>query len=118
MSNSTVLEFPKPQAPESEDEGKAATVDAKIEPARVIPEEYVAADLPHRVPLELLIGALRDRRLRVTSPIHVKVTVENGHFILEAIGIDEFGYGDNLSEATVDLQRTLAELYFTLEANE
>ena len=67
------------------------------------------------VPQQILLGSLRDGRLRVISPIQVKFTYENKHTIAEAIELNEFGFGDNVSEAIADLQRTIAELYFTLE---
>jgi hypothetical protein len=67
------------------------------------------------VPRKMLLGSLRDGRLRVVSPLHVKLTYEGKHTIAEAVDINEFGFGENVSEAIVDLQRTIAELFFTLE---
>lgn len=66
-------------------------------------------------PDNILLGALRDGRLRVVSPIKVKLTYEGKHTIAEADEIDEFGFGENISEAIADLQRAIAELYFTLD---
>lgn len=68
------------------------------------------------LPNHILLGTLRDGRLRVQSPISVKLTKEDHHVIAEAIGLDEFGFGTNLAEAIRDLQRAIVELYFTLEA--
>lgn len=68
-----------------------------------------------KTPEEILLGSLRDGRLRVISPLQVKFTCEDKHTIAEAIELDEFGFGENVSEAIADLQRTVAELYFTLE---
>ena len=67
------------------------------------------------IPSEILLGYLQDGRLRVHTPIRVKLTAENRHVIAEAVEFNEFGFGDNHSEALIDLQRTVAELYFTLE---
>jgi hypothetical protein len=60
------------------------------------------------------VGALRDGRLRIVSPISVQAMVENDHIILEAEELQEFGFGHTLSEVIIDLQRAIAELYFTL----
>jgi hypothetical protein len=68
------------------------------------------------LPNHILLSTLRDGSLRVQSPITVKITKENQHVIAEATELDEFGFGANLSEALRNLQRTLVELYFTLEA--
>ncbi len=70
------------------------------------------------LPEHILLGSLRDGRLRVQSPITVKLIKEDQHIIAEAIELDEFGFGTNLSEALRDLQRAIVELYFTLEAEQ
>ena len=107
------------QPKDSEDEViKAEEKMAEMELASLISAEYAAVGLPQSIPSEILLGTLRDGRLRVISPIRVKVIREGDHFILEAIELNEFGFGDNLSEATVDLQHTIAELYLTLVADE
>jgi hypothetical protein len=67
------------------------------------------------VPEKILLGSLRDGRLRVLSAIKVRLSVEGDHMIAEAFELDEFGFGANFTEAIADLQRTIAELYFTLE---
>jgi hypothetical protein len=73
-------------------------------------------DSPRIEALEpILLGSLRDGRLRVHSPIKIKFTKEDKHVIAEVVEINEFGFGENPSEAIADLQRTIAELYFTLE---
>ena len=66
-------------------------------------------------PGEFLLGALRDGRLRVRHPISVVMTAENDDYIAEAKEVSEFGFGKDPSEALVDLQHAIAELYFTLE---
>jgi hypothetical protein len=67
------------------------------------------------MPEQILLGYLRDGRFRVVSPLQVKLTYEDKHTIAEAVELDEFGFGENISEALADLQRAIAELYFTLE---
>jgi hypothetical protein len=67
------------------------------------------------IPDRILVGSLNDGRLRVHTPIAVKFSTEEEHVIAEAEEFNEFGFGTNLSEALRDLQRALAELYFTLE---
>lgn len=67
------------------------------------------------VSTQILLGSLRDGRLRVQSPITVKITKEDRHIIAEATELDEFGFGANLSDALRDLQRAIVELYLTLE---
>ena len=73
---------------------------------------------PSACPEEFALGALRDGRLRVIEPIAVKRTKEGGQCVLEAVEINEFGFGDNLTEAIVDLQAAIAELHFALEAEQ
>lgn len=80
-----------------------------------IPIEYVGSDLELAIPDEVLLGSLRNGRLKVHSPIRVRFATEGEHTIAEAVEINEFGFGENISEAIADLQRTIAELYSTLE---
>jgi len=54
-------------------------------------------------------------RLKVHSPIKVRFATEGKHTIAEAVEINEFGFGENISEAIADLQHAIAELYITLE---
>ena len=63
----------------------------------------------------MLLGSLRDGRLRVVSPITVKFTVDDRNVVAEAVDFNEFGFGANSSGAVADLQRAVVELYFTLE---
>ena len=67
------------------------------------------------VPKQILLGSLRDGRLRVISPFQIKFTYEGKHVIAEAVDLDEFGFSENVSGAITDLQRAIGELYFTLE---
>lgn len=82
----------------------------------LVPIERVeTANLGPAHPERLLLGALRDGRLRVRSPISVRLTSENRDFVAEAEELTEFGFGKNPSEALIDLQNAIAELYFTLQ---
>lgn len=82
----------------------------------ILPLEYILLDTAPAVPEKILLGSLRDGRLRVNSPLKVKFTREDRHYIAEAEELNEFGFGENPSEALHDLQRTIAELYFTLDS--
>jgi hypothetical protein len=73
------------------------------------------ADAVSRSPEPFALGSLRDGRLRVVEPIEVSPMLEGGKHVLEAQELNEFGFGDNLSEALADLQAAIAELYLTLE---
>ena len=94
----------------------SAPLDDKVEAYQAqVPIEYSDTELTPAIPSELLLGSMRDGRLRVYSPLKVKLTSEGKHIIAEAIELNEFGFGENPSEALADLQHTIAELYFTLE---
>ncbi len=66
----------------------------------------------------ILLGSLRDGRLRVYEPINVKFIVEGPHVIAECEEFNEFGFGENWPGALSDLQGAIAELYLTLESEE
>ena len=68
-------------------------------------------------PETFTLDSLRDGRLRVVEPIGVLPMFEGGKHVVEAPELNEFGFGDNLSEALSDLQAAIAELYFTLETD-
>lgn len=62
------------------------------------------------------LGTLDCGGLRVRKPfsVHMEVT-QGGVYVAQAIGISEFGYGDNWSKALSDLQFAIVGLYFGLE---
>ena len=66
-------------------------------------------------PETFTLASLPDGRLRVVEPIEVVPMLEGGKHVVEAPELNEFGFGDDLSEALSDLQAAIAELYFTLE---
>ena len=70
------------------------------------------------MPERFALGSLRDGRLRVVESIEVAQMMEGGKYVVEATDLNEFGFGDNLSEAVADLQAAIAELYLTLEADQ
>lgn len=69
-------------------------------------------------PDEFLLTALLDGRLDVVEPMLVRRLREAGQHVLEAPELNEFGFGDNPQEALADLQGAIAELYFTLRAEQ
>jgi len=80
-----------------------------------VPRNLGTLDQPVVVPGEVLLGSVRDGRLRVYSPIRVKFTQEGQHVIAEAVELNEFGFGNSVSEALTDLQHAIVELYLTLD---
>ena len=68
-----------------------------------------------QMPDEMLLGSLRDGRLKVESALMVRFSKEAKHVIAEAPDVNEFGFGQNPSAALADLQHAIAELYFSLE---
>ena len=67
------------------------------------------------LPREFAVESLLDGRLQVVEPIKALWREEDEGIVVEAAELNEFGFGDNLSEAMADLQAAIAELYFTLE---
>ena len=65
---------------------------------------------------EFLLGSLRDGRLKIVEPFKVRLQAEDDYFIQSADEISEFGIGKNPSEALVDLQHSIAELYLELHS--
>ena len=111
-----IQELHKTLALQPDDEGVAHyPYFQQIPLSALVPIEYVNLDLAPAIPSEVLLGCLRDGRLHVHSPIKVKFATEGKHIIAEAVELNEFGFGENPSAALIDLQRAIAELYFTLE---
>ena len=106
LASARIQEF-EPPAQKSEDDAHAS-----------IPEfvGLLVLDGPEALPVprEFTLGSLRDGRLRVVEPIEVVQTAEDGKCVVETPELNEFGFGDNPSEAIADLQAAIAELYFTL----
>jgi hypothetical protein len=103
----------RPSVAESPGEGGASGQPATTE---FNTTERLLASLA--VPEKLLLGALRDARLRVVQPFSVLVRREDDHWILQADEINEFGFGKSLSDAIADLQSAIAELHLSLEADQ
>lgn len=66
-------------------------------------------------PETMLLGALRDPRLRLITPLTVTFERENDNIVAYCEELEEFGFGSHLTEAIEDLQTTIVELYFTLK---
>jgi hypothetical protein len=87
--------------------------------ASLIPAELaLVINVSPVLPKQTLLGSLRDGRLRVKIPIRIKFAKEDKYIIAEAVELNEFGFGANLSEAIHDLQRAIVELYLTLEQDQ
>jgi len=67
------------------------------------------------LPETMLLGALRDPRLRLVVPLTITFESENDDIIARCEDLEEFGFGKHLTEAIEDLQAAIAELYFTLK---
>jgi hypothetical protein len=91
-------------------------IDNEVESlGNLIPLENIKPKLALKMPNDILLGSLRDGRLKVISPINVKFSLEGDQTIAESPELNEFGFGENWFEALADLQRAISELYFTLE---
>jgi hypothetical protein len=80
--------------------------------------EYEKADSLGHEPERFSLATLGDGRLRVLSPVQVTVRFDENAFVASAEAFNEFGYGESQSDAVKDLQHALAELYFSLTADE
>ena len=89
-------------------------MESSIRAAEVAVSPQQSAEAPTRFTLD----SLPDARLRVVEPIEVIPMVEGDKHVAEAPEINEFGFGDTLVGAVADLQAAIAELYFTLEAEQ
>ena len=71
------------------------------------------------LPAQITLDTLNDERLRVKEPIAVTIFKDEQGFILaEAVGMNEFGFGDTPAEAFTELQYAIADLYFILEGEQ
>ena len=111
-----IQEF-EPPAQEGENNARASTLEFIDFPV-AMPFVSEDAEIHPLTPSRFLLGRLRDGRLRVAEPIEVVRTTEEGKCVVEAPELNEFGFGDNPSEAIADLQAAIAELYFTLDAEQ
>lgn len=116
MSPLRLEELPPQVVPEQENAEATSQILKWLEALDQTPAE--SGGLGAATPAEFLLGSLRDGRLRVAEPISVSRTAESGQIVLEAHELNEFGFGGNVSEAIADLQTAIAELYFTLDAEQ
>jgi len=75
----------------------------------------VEAKLPQE---SILLGTLGDGRFKFKSPIEVRLRSEDDQIVAEAVGIDEFGYGQTQHEALRDLQEAIIEVYLAFHFKE
>ncbi len=110
MSTAPLIEqFPAPSAKHQADEVKPGAGTVRLTLIVGAPVQIVQA---------LQLGTLRDPALRVIEPFSVSFATEGEDVRACAEEIDEFGFGASHSEALVDLQHTIAELYLTLEEDQ
>jgi len=86
----------------------------------VIPRDKLAvtdefSSISPTLPSTMLLGALRDPRLRLLAPLTITFERENNDIVAYCEELEEFGFGTHLTEAIQDLQVTITELYFTLK---
>lgn len=107
-----IRQFPQPEIIPAKGEGRSSTEEV----------DFVGmiemSSLGTMVPSNIRLGTLRDRRFRVQDPIDVKCSSEKGRIVAEALELNEFGFGENFSDAVADLQRAIVELYLTLNQDE
>ena len=81
--------------------------------------QNAAPAAPLALPAQLTLDTLNDDRLQVKEPIAITIFKDEQGFILaEAVGMNEFGFGDTPAEAFTELQYALADLYFILEQDQ
>lgn len=102
------------------DEGRSEEEPLKKLPPFVIAELEMSAatdqipSIGPTLPKTMMLGALRDPRLRLVVPFTVTFQRENDDIVAYCEELEEFGFGKHLTEAIEDLQVTIAEAYFTL----
>ena len=64
------------------------------------------------------IGSVTDQRLRVNVPIPVVAEKTGKGWLAEAVGLNEFGWGEGWGDAVEDLRSTIGELYWILKENQ
>lgn len=117
MATPTFERFSKPATAEL---GKGTSVKRAgfhLSADGIAPDWATGASYP-AFPAIIQLGFLRDGRLRVREAIEVTVFEEEGDIVAAATGLNEFGFGDNPTEAIADLQQAIADLYLTLEAEQ
>ena len=72
-------------------------------------------EIQQATPQRFTISTLLDDRLILRMPIEVEIEKENETYIAKCDVFEEFGYGDDPMTSVIDLQQTLAELYWTLK---
>lgn len=96
------------------DEGKSEDEPLEGLPPFELPTVQTRIIAP-ALPESMLLGALRDPRLRLLAPLTISLERENEDIVAYCEELEEFGFGTHLTEAIEDLQVTIAELYFTLK---
>lgn len=81
---------------------------------KMIPADEVE-DLGPEVTDGVSLGFLRDGRLRVKAAIPVVITRKGDSVTVDVKDLNVYGQGRNLSEALIDLQHAVVELYFAVK---
>ena len=76
------------------------------------------ATLAPELPAKVMVETLLDAGFVVREPIAAIILAEDGQIVAEVAELNEFGFGDTPAAAIADLQRTIAELYRTLAAEQ
>ena len=69
-------------------------------------------------PAVLTLASLHHPRLRLRTPLSLRIERENEHVTAWSDDLEEIGYGPTLGAAIEDLQRTIVELYESLHAEQ
>lgn len=96
------------------DEGRSDDEPLKVLPPFPLLIDQIVAVGP-ALPKTMLLGALRDPRLRLIAPLTITFEREDSNIVAYCQELEEFGFGTHLTEAIADLQATVAELYFALK---
>ena len=125
MATVTVVPVPSDQAVSVPGTNYADNADSgqvlPPEPANnipVFPSVEISIELleeaPSARPPQILFGALRHPNLRLRKSIPLRAEKDSGTVSVVWEDIQEFGYGDTLSDALYDFAETVTELFIRL----
>ncbi len=108
---------PEDLRPGTKDAPQLGPSGGKVLPAEKAPR-FLRIDTASKptsaIPQEIQFGALHSPILRLNKPIPLRVEKSEGTLAVVWDEIQEFGYGNSLSDAIFDFSATLAELFITL----
>src|ERR1700722_13616786 len=109
------LEISKVDLPSCSGAQPGATL-GRPSPVRILNAAQLSQRPGQAIPDPLSFALAIDPRLKIKKAFSVRVHKYNSGMVAEAPEIEEFGYGLNSSEALLDLGKTIAELYLSLDA--